>query len=89
VEEHFSNVAKGTLFRLRVRNEFALLPTPLRLDADPRFQGRGVTIAFLDSGFTIHPDLVRPRRRIRAMIDITDEHVGQSYFRRVHPESWH
>jgi len=26
------------------------LPTPLRLDADERFTGRGVTIAFLDSG---------------------------------------
>jgi len=27
------------------------LPTPLRLDADERFRGRGITIAFLDSGF--------------------------------------
>src|SRR5262245_15054227 len=28
-----------------------VLPTPLRMDADERFSGRGVTIAFLDSGF--------------------------------------
>src|SRR5688572_9371283 len=28
-----------------------VLSTPLRLDADDRFTGRGVTIAFLDSGF--------------------------------------
>ena len=28
-----------------------VLPTPLRLEADERFTGRDVTIAFLDSGF--------------------------------------
>ena len=28
-----------------------VLPTPLRMNADERFTGRGVTIAFLDSGF--------------------------------------
>src|ERR1044071_1714895 len=27
-----------------------VLPTPLRMNADERFTGRGVTIAFLDSG---------------------------------------
>jgi serine protease AprX len=40
------------------------LPTPLRMDADERFTGRGVTIAFLDSGFYAHPDLTEPRNRI-------------------------
>src|SRR5512141_3028654 len=34
-----------------------VLPTPLRMDADERFTGRGVTMAFLDSGFYAHPDL--------------------------------
>ena len=43
-----------------------VLPTPLRLGADPRFTGRGVTIAFLDSGFYAHPDLTQPTNRIRA-----------------------
>src|SRR5437588_11490516 len=33
-----------------------VLSTPLRLDADERFTGDGVTIAFLDSGFYPHPD---------------------------------
>ncbi len=42
------------------------MPTPLRLGADPRFAGRGVTIAFLDSGFYAHPDLTQPVNRIRA-----------------------
>jgi len=41
------------------QNDF-VLPTPLRMDADERFTGRGVTIAFLDSGFHAHPDLTRP-----------------------------
>src|SRR5258708_24485784 len=36
------------------KNDF-VLPTPLRMDADERFTGRGVTMAFLDSGFYAHP----------------------------------
>lgn len=47
------------------QNDF-VLPTPLRMDADERFTGRGVTMAFLDSGFYAHPDLTRPRNRILA-----------------------
>jgi serine protease AprX len=43
-----------------------VLSTPLRLDADERFTGRGVTIAFLDSGFYSHPDLITPKNRIVA-----------------------
>jgi len=43
-----------------------VLPTPLRMDADDRFRGRGVTIAFLDSGFYAHPDLTTPTNRILA-----------------------
>src|SRR5688572_4459803 len=31
-----------------------VLSTPLRLDADTNFTGKGVTIAFLDSGFYPH-----------------------------------
>src|SRR5713226_5749407 len=42
----------------------SVLPTPLRMDADERFTGRGVTIAFLDSGFYAHADLTKPRNRI-------------------------
>lgn len=48
---------------------FGVLPTPLRLHADPRFRGRGVTIAQVDAGFYPHRDLVRPRNRIRAWVD--------------------
>lgn len=48
---------------------FGLLPTPLRLHADPRFTGRGVTLALVDAGFHPHPDLVHPRNRVRAWVD--------------------
>ncbi len=48
---------------------FGALPTPLRMHADPRYTGRGITIALVDSSFYPHPDLVRPRNRIRAWVD--------------------
>src|SRR5829696_8757585 len=42
------------------------LPVPVRMDADERYTGRGVTIAFLDSGFYAHKDLTEPTNRILA-----------------------
>ena len=53
-----------------------VLSTPLRLDANDRFTGRGVTIAFLDSGFYPHVDLTTPKNRIvgyRSLIDADGE----------------
>jgi serine protease AprX len=49
----------------------AILPTPLRLGALDAYRGRGITIAFLDSGFYAHPDLVEPEDRILAYVDVT------------------
>src|SRR5262249_48480046 len=51
-------LAKASLDGLRI------LPTPVRLGASPRYTGRGVTMVFLDSGFYLHPDLMRPEPRI-------------------------
>ncbi|MBI3450155.1 MAG: S8 family serine peptidase [Acidobacteria bacterium] len=59
---------------------FGVLPTPLRLHADPRYTGSGVTIAFVDSGFYPHPDLVEPLNRIRAWVDAADEPVRERRF---------
>jgi serine protease AprX len=42
----------------------SVLSTPLRLDSDERFTGKGITIAFLDSGFYPHVDLTTPDNRI-------------------------
>lgn len=55
------------------QNRFAVIPTHERLDADPNYNGAGVTIAFLDSGFYPHPDLVQPVNRILAFKDVTGE----------------
>jgi len=30
------------------------------MHSDPRFSGKGVTIALVDAGFYPHPDLVQP-----------------------------
>ncbi|HWQ32795.1 MAG TPA: S8 family serine peptidase [Blastocatellia bacterium] len=52
-------------------NRFAVMPVAERLRADVTRTGRGVTIAFLDSGFYLHPDLTEPHNRILACHDVT------------------
>jgi len=66
-----------------------VLSTPLRLDADERFTGRGVTIAFLDSGFYPHVDLTTPNNRIAAYRNMTeaDGELGSLFQPDV--ASWH
>ncbi len=56
-------------------NRFAVLPTCERLGADTELRGRGVTIAFLDSGYFPHADLTQPRNRIAAYHDVADPHA--------------
>ncbi|MBK8809481.1 MAG: S8 family serine peptidase [Acidobacteria bacterium] len=51
-------------------NRFAVIPTEEKLGASPRFAGRGVTIAFLDSGFYPHPDFAE---RVIAFHDVAGE----------------
>src|SRR5689334_21307026 len=36
---------------------YGILPVGLRLGVNNHFDGTGITIAFLDSGFSAHPDL--------------------------------
>jgi serine protease AprX len=66
-----------------------VLSTPLRLDASERFTGKGVTIAFLDSGFYPHADLTEPRNRILAYhnMNATDGEVASLFQPDV--ASWH
>lgn len=66
-----------------------VLSIPLRLDADERFLGRGVTIAFLDSGFYPHVDLTSPRNRIIAYHSLVDESAGLESLFRPDVASWH
>jgi serine protease AprX len=67
----------------------AILPTPLRLGAPDRYRGRGVTVAFLDSGFYAHPDLVEPEDRILAYVDVTRTGRRGQDLRRPDESSWH
>ena len=41
-----------------LQTDLRVIPTPVRLNANPEYTGKGVTVAFLDSGFYPHPDLL-------------------------------
>ena len=67
---------------------FGALPTPLRLHADPRFTGQGITLAVLDSGFYPHADLTRPYNRIRAWVNATTKPVTVVRFQPNEVPQW-
>jgi serine protease AprX len=64
-----------------------VLPTWLRLGAHEHFTGRGVTIAFLDSGFYNHPDLTTPQNRILTFHNVVPRGTGT--LESIDPASWH
>ena len=66
-----------------------VLSTPLRLDADERYTGKGVTIAFLDSGFYPHVDLTTPRNRIVAYRNLLHEDGKLDSLFQPDVASWH
>lgn len=66
-------------------NRFAVIPTHDKLDADRELAGRGVTIAFLDSGFYPHPDLAG---RIVVFKDLTSE-SSLDEAAPIEPWQWH
>jgi serine protease AprX len=59
------------------------------MDADERFTGRGVTMAFLDSGFYAHPDLTEPANRILAYHSIFSTDGDQTSLETNDVASWH
>src|ERR1051326_6160135 len=65
------------------------LPVPKRMDADERFTGRGVTIAFLESGFYAHKDLTEPVDRIVALHNIFSPADDVSSLQQHDVASWH
>jgi serine protease AprX len=77
--------SQATIFE---QNSF-VLPTPLRMDADERFTGRGVTMAFLDSGFYAHPDLTEPTSRIIAYHSIFASEGDDTSLHTNDVASWH
>jgi serine protease AprX len=67
-------------------NRFGVIPTPVRLNANPEYTGKGVTIAFLDSGFYPHPDL---SHRVIAYYDLSGERRSLSSTDAVESWQWH
>src|SRR5690349_22556891 len=59
------------------------------MDADERYIGRGVTIAFLDSGFYAHKDLIEPKNRIVAYHNIFAPGDDISALQKSDVASWH
>ncbi len=72
-----------------VRNRYSVIPTPVRLNAEFDLDGRGVTIAFLDSGFYPHPDLTKPANRIVAYHDVTRPDATLDAHRKPASFDWH
>lgn len=64
----------------------AALPLPERLHADARFTGRGVAIAFLDSGFYPHNDL---KNRIACFHDVAGEESSLEDLTKPQSHHWH
>ena len=67
---------------------YGALPTPLRMHADARFTGRGVTICFIDSGFYPHPDLTRPHNRIKAWVNASEDELDVREFSSKEIPQW-
>jgi serine protease AprX len=65
------------------------LPVPVRMDADERYTGAGITIAFIDSGFYAHKDLVEPENRIVAYHSIFAAEDDRSSLLTADVASWH
>jgi len=65
------------------------LPIAERVDADPRYTGRGIVAAFLDAGFYAHPDLMTPHTRIHAYHDLLSNKSGVELLEAAEPSSWH
>lgn len=66
-----------------------ILPIAQRLAINPHYQGRGITAAFLDSGFFAHPDLMEPRCRIRRYYDLINDKEGLDLIRKPDNSMWH
>ena len=68
---------------------YHILPTPTRVGANEQFTGRGVTIAFLDSGFFPHDDLIKPHNRIKHYVNIANNDAPADEYFKPDISSWH
>ncbi|MEO8042166.1 MAG: S8 family serine peptidase [Acidobacteriota bacterium] len=68
------------------QNRFAVIPTAEKLGVDKQYSGRGVRIAFLDSGFYPHPDFAS---RVVAFHDISGEDKSLDHVLEPAGHHWH
>ena len=68
------------------QNRFAVIPTAGKLNANPRFTGKGVCLAFLDSGFYPHPDFAS---RVVAFHDVAGEEKSFHSIQAPKSHHWH
>jgi serine protease AprX len=68
------------------QNRFAVIPTSEKLGVDGSYSGRGVRIAFLDSGFYPHPDFAN---RVVAFHDISGEDRSLDHVIEPAGHHWH
>ncbi len=80
--------AAGTPDHIHAPGPTAVAPTAVRVAANEELTGRGVTMAFLDSGFTAHPDLARSGRLL-AFHAIEDPSASLAAFSEPRPWEWH
>lgn len=78
-----NNFQKDNHAHTHAQNRFAVIPTAEKLNANPNFTGKGITIAFLDSGFYPHPDFAD---RIIKFHDISGE---EKSLKSIKPKGYH
>lgn len=83
---HESDMDSSNHDHQHVLNRFAVIPTPVRLNANSDYTGKDVTVAFLDSGFYPHEDLVK---RVIAYEDITEERRNLHSTDPIESWQWH
>jgi serine protease AprX len=74
-------------FPIYTEKDYEVIPTPLKLNADMRYTGKGVTIAFIDSGFYPHPDITQPTNRVLAYVNMAEP--DKDDFSISQSSSWH
>ncbi|MFN8674632.1 MAG: S8 family serine peptidase [Candidatus Sericytochromatia bacterium] len=74
-------------FPIYLESDYEVIPTPLRLSTDMKYTGKGVTIAFIDSGFYPHPDITKPVNRVLKYVNIAEPEKDD--FAISQNESWH
>lgn len=80
------NLQTETHEHSHAQNRFAVIPTAEKLGADLRLSGKGVRIAFLDSGFFPHPDFAA---RVVAFHDISGEEKSFHTISEPKSHHWH